>query len=1130
MEANEQLLDEGSPGRRKSRTAFRLKAAGIALAVAAGAVWLVRVPLMNLAIRGYLDAQGINASFQGDGVSFARLELEKLRLGPAGRPDLTAERAEVYLDWEGLSPKVQSIVLDRPVLNARADASGVSLGSLDIFLAEPTPTPFVLPAVSLTVHDGRVNVATPYGTVVAHVETRGRFDRDFDLTLRAHSVPTPGQPELLEGLILIGTATTGADGVRAHLEGGAASINVAGLVDGLRTGAFRFESEFRSAPDFTRVSGVLKGTAERLIHTDDTGASALELAVTLDDVQLSPEMVPVAWDGSVFLAAAAARAGDITVQRPEVTAALTGANGKGSGQWKATTGLLEMPGLSVRTVRAGGDLSAETGNGAPLVSAHGEVNIADAALDRRQRAALREMLARLDSTPLADLASQSARSLDHAMQNFHASAPVSVTWRQGFGELLLTDGLELNGAGGVRFVLLDQNDPTLRMELPSGRTVVNGRAALSGPGLPKLEARIDRLAAAPGAAVESGGTIVVSDWQAGDSRLSLTPVTYRLVRHHGSGEVVLSGHARMSGPIPGGRIEDLELPLDVEAAWGKAGVRLAGSSGCLDVRLGGLVLGDYRFGRGVMPICPQGDQGFLWTAADGRLAGGATAGELKLALLDADGNREGGADSGLGLNAGPVTLNISGTAERPVARFDFRRATLRLPNAITAESRRIEGALRGTETGWTGSGTLEGFTLTAANAAVRAEAKGNWRADFRNEAAPLQLTGLSGRVLDLTPQARFEPIAFTNGTVRAGGQTATIQGKVRLASTGEELGQVSLRHNTDASTGEALLQLTGLAFSPTLQPYMLTEMARGVIENVSGTVTGFVRARWTPDTLATDAQFDLNSLSMATGGLGPVDGISGQVVFTDFLGMTTPPGQTVTVARLNPGVAMENGILRFQMLPGRRLKVEEAGWPIAGGRLLVEPAVLALDEPEKRATLRLTSVDLEQFVGLMNLDSLRATGTIEGELPLVINRQGARIEKGELRTLGKGTLAYTGHVPATDGNAKLAFDALKSFRFNSITLTVEGDLAGEIFTGIRFDGTSVASLSPVSWLRMLKARGIPFKFNVNVRAPLRSLMSSISGVADVGGMVRRSVEAEVEKANGTSSEPSGDSQPDRRLP
>ena len=1139
MEANEHLADERSPRQRTSKTLFRWKTAGVVLVVSVGAVWLLRVPLMNLAIRGYLDAKGIDAEVVGDELGFSRVELKDLRVGKRSAPDLTAERAELLLEWNGFRPTVREISLDEPMLNARLDRNGLSFGSLDQFIPAKSTEPFTLPSTVVNIEQGRVYVATPYGVVAGHIETKGRLDRDFDLKMRAHSIAVPGQPDELEELILVGTASNGPQGLKARLEGGAASINIAGLFPGLRSGAFRFEGEINGQTDFSRLTGFMKGTAERVLKTDDTGASEVVFTLNLDDLHLSQHMQPTDWDGTAKITAAAARAGDMTIQKPDIDVTFTGTNGTGTGSWSASAGALEGPGFRISGTQAGGQLEAKLKNGPALIGANGAIALKDGSIQPAQRAKLRALFATLDSTPLVDLAGQSSRALDTALQGFSAATRFNATWRQGFGEIIVPGGVEVVGRGGVRLALIETDERLLHVELPSGKTTLSGRASLSGPGLPKLEARIDRLAMAPGEPLESAGTVVVDDWKAGDSRLSLTPVTFKLVQRPGGngetkgktrGEVLLSGRARISGPIPGGRIEDLHLPLDLEAAWDK-GLRLAASEGCLAVRVGGLQFGETRFGQGAMPVCPQDERGFLYTAPDGTLTGGATAQTLKLALLRADGEPMGG---NLGLTAGPVLVSVSGTTDKPVMGLELRQAALRLPDGITANSRRISGQLRGGGDAWRGSGTMEGMTLVASEANVRAEAKGRWRADFANEAAPLHLTGLTGRLLDTSKVRRFEALSLTDGEAKVGSERSTLGGKVRLASSGEVLGEVQGHYASGvgkaSGSGEATLTMTGLTFTPTLQPYLLSEMARGVVENVTGSIGGFVRARWNEGGLATEGQFDLNNLSMATGGLGPIEGISGQVRVTDFMEMTTPPGQTVRIAKLNPGVAMENGVIRFQMLPGHQLKVEQASWPLANGHLLVDPTTVALDEPEKRATLRLDSVDLEKFVGLMEMESLKATGQIEGVLPLVITRQGASIQKGYLRTLGQGTLSYTGPVPATEGNAKLAFDALKNFKFNSITLDVEGDLAGEIYTGIRFDGTSVASLSPVSWFRALKTRGIPFKFNVNVKAPLRSLMSSISGVTDVGGMVRRSVEMELEKANGTTAkiEPEKEEQDGKR--
>ena len=55
---------------------------------------------------------------------------------------------------------------------------------------------------------------------------------------------------------------------------------------------------------------------------------------------------------------------------------------------------------------------------------------------------------------------------------------------------------------------------------------------------------------------------------------------------------------------------------------------------------------------------------------------------------------------------------------------------------------------------------------------------------------------------------------------------------------------------------------------------------------------------------------------------GPVAGMNGTIHFTDLLGMETAPGQTLTMESINPGILVENGVVRYQLLPDQLVKVE----------------------------------------------------------------------------------------------------------------------------------------------------------------------------------------------------------------
>ena len=43
--------------------------------------------------------------------------------------------------------------------------------------------------------------------------------------------------------------------------------------------------------------------------------------------------------------------------------------------------------------------------------------------------------------------------------------------------------------------------------------------------------------------------------------------------------------------------------------------------------------------------------------------------------------------------------------------------------------------------------------------------------------------------------------------------------------------------------------------------------------------------------------------------------MSGTIHFNDLLNLTTPPGQTMTVELINPGILVENGVIHYQLLP-----------------------------------------------------------------------------------------------------------------------------------------------------------------------------------------------------------------------
>ena len=71
----------------------------------------------------------------------------------------------------------------------------------------------------------------------------------------------------------------------------------------------------------------------------------------------------------------------------------------------------------------------------------------------------------------------------------------------------------------------------------------------------------------------------------------------------------------------------------------------------------------------------------------------------------------------------------------------------------------------------------------------------------------------------------------------------------------------------------------------------------------------------------------------------------------------------LTVKSINPGILVENGVIRYQLLPNQLVKIERGEWPFMGGRLILDETVLNFGRPSaKRLTFEVVGLDAHAFV------------------------------------------------------------------------------------------------------------------------------------------------------------------------
>jgi translocation and assembly module TamB len=723
----------------------------------------------------------------------------------------------------------------------------------------------------------------------------------------------------------------------------------------------------------------------------------------------------------------------------------------------ARYGMTRLSGLAVNGgFRTGGGLR---GDGAVRV----DRLMPDPALAGRVAGAARSA----GSTPLGPLLAQLARATRTLSQ-----AGFAVTSDVRFGDGTATVS-RIIATGADRMVLRVEGGEGIRFG--SGQFLADTQVRLSGGGLPMIESTFQRRA--DGMTL---GLARIAPLASGGSRLALAPVRFAAKP---SGAMLFETVATLDGPLGDGRVDGLRLPVALDVAANGA---ITLNRGCAPLAFQRLAISGLTLQPAALRLCPA-DGGALFALGNGQMRGGATIAAPRLA------GRIGSTPVALAANGARLSFGSNG--------FTVDRLAVRLGPTNRLSQLDI-GSLTGRISGSTVQGKFTGTTGKIANVPLLiGQSAGDWT--LRNGA--LMLTG-GVTVSDEQVPGRFNPLASKNVLLKLVDGQIAVTGTLQEPNTGTDVTKVVIVHNLRSGTGNATLDVASLRFGKALQPEMLTNLTIGVIANVEGIVSGRGDIRWTANGITSSGRFGTQGMDFAAA-FGPVTGLKGDIVFNDLLALATPPNQQVTLATVNPGTLVTDGSIRYQLLAGQKIAIEGGDWPFAGGNLTLDPTIIDMGQAsERRLTFRVVALDAAKFIEHLEFENLSATGTFDGVMPMIFDASGGRIEEGRLvvRESG-GTLAYVGEISNTKMNvfANLAFDALKSIKYKNLTIDLNGPLDGEIISKVNFNGINENPLSPPKGFIARQFTGLPFVFNITIKAPFRSLLNTARTFQDPSSLIQQ---------------------------
>lgn len=1030
--------------RRRRWTYWIFGTASAAVIALLGVAYWQRTTIADRYVQAQLKKYGVQARYKITDIGLRTQRLENVIIGNPNNPDLTVRVAEIDLSINFDGATLRDVRASGVRLNGRYDGTKISFGALDKFKDLENDKPFEIPDIGLKLGNVRMHMDTPYGFMDAKLDGHGLLRQRFEGNLTFRS------PQLDYNDCVINSV--------------------------------QFDGRYIFDSRRPNIVGPLSADAALC----KSSGVIIAAPVLEGDIRLSEKFDR--WFGNINFSADSAKTKMIAFTRPRGLAQFDGGRARTNFDVKLSGAGYQGSPLTVRNIALSAIGSADINKDGLSVAARGDAALTGSTLDRTYLSAVNAMASKSRATPFGPLMDKMASALGTAASNFDGTLQYDGNVQLDGKATIAIGGLDVRTRSGVR--ASQQGTLQLNKTLTRWALLSPVNLALSGGGLPTAKLKIQ-----PAKRSAWAGELVLNNYAADGARLVIPALAFA---GRPGGAWQFNGQALLSGPLQGGYVNNLKLPID--ARWD--GQNIALYRNCQTVAFGGLKYANLILGKQSLRICPNGNTAIFQAGAGGTRV---SANVSSLAFNGKYAGQKVKAKSGnvrFNLAQGFVASNIDAEygaspirVRTPILTFNFGKGFASRSVQVDAGKTKFNiAAINGRMDKGGFTGNLESADGVIANVPlILSKAGGLWY--YRN--GTLGLNG-SLQVSDAEQASRFLPLNVPDASVILRNGLITAQGRLFEPVTGRKLSGVDIRHMLSSGTGRALLSVNELKFDDKLQPEMITPLTLGVVANARGVVNGAGVINWGPSGVSSNGKFVTESLDIAAA-FGPVEKIRTEIEFSDLLAFETKSGQVADIGSINPGIPALQGKIRYQLLPGKRVGIEGGRWPFAGGELILEPTVLNFGvADERRLTFRVDGMDASKFLQQYDFDNLQVSGVFDGTLPMIFTQEGGRIVGGNLvARSGGGEVNYVGQVSYENMGyfANYAFGALRSIRYNNLTIGINGDLGGEIITEVSFSGVQQGAGAKRNFITKQLAK-IPLQFNIRISAQFLQLIGSIRGIYD----------------------------------
>jgi hypothetical protein len=357
-------------------------------------------------------------------------------------------------------------------------------------------------------------------------------------------------------------------------------------------------------------------------------------------------------------------------------------------------------------------------------------------------------------------------------------------------------------------------------------------------------------------------------------------------------------------------------------------------------------------------------------------------------------------------------------------------------------------------------------------------------------------------IFDTQQAARFPKLALN---AQFEPRDSSVDFEMEFANANRDLViEISGVHELTDAVGRADLHLHAIDFKPgQLQPSTLFPVLSDLLTEASGSVEMKGSVGWDDDGMRGTAEVAATDIS-ATSEWATVEHLNA-IVELNETGATLLE-QTVSVGRLDFGLELTDGLIRYRVKPGGVVAIDSATWKFAGGEITTAGGI-DLQSEERETSLVIKGVDLTQLIEIVNLEGLSGSGTLEGELPIALVGDEIEIRNAVLRSSGEaGVIRYqpdpgTSNIAAADNQFATALTVLENFHYERLEIEIDGSATEAVVIKIHFAGVNPNYQD-----------GHPVEFNLSVDARLSDLLRTGMRVYQMPKKIEERLRAFAEKA------------------